>query len=89
MLGEFEKVMPTPDEVEGLHNSGDFSQPLGYANTEKSALLLLSNNFSQKKEQKLFVYCAREILNSGELLYTKHFFVPVISSYDMFVQICL
>ena len=46
MLGEFEKVMPTPDEVEGLHNYGDFSQPLGYANTEKSSLLLLSNNVS-------------------------------------------
>ena len=46
MLGEFEKVMPTPDEVEGLHNYGDFSQPFGYANTEKSSLLLLSNNFS-------------------------------------------
>ncbi|KXJ09804.1 hypothetical protein AC249_AIPGENE23154, partial [Exaiptasia diaphana] len=39
-LGEFETVMQTRDEVEGLHNHREFSQPArvfasGYVNTGK------------------------------------------------------
>ena len=45
-LGEFETVMQTRDEVEGLHNCREFSQPLEWLyqamqTQEKSFLLLL------------------------------------------------
>ena len=45
-LGEFEIVMQTRDEVEGLHNCREFSQSLQYLDQamqtqEKSFLLLL------------------------------------------------
>ena len=45
-LGEFETVMQTRDEVEGLHNCREFSQPLeclyqDMQTQEKSSLLLL------------------------------------------------
>ena len=51
--------MQTRDEVEGLHNCQEFSQPLeclyqAMQTQEKSFLLLLWNNFPEKKE-KLFV----------------------------------
>ena len=48
--------MQTRDEVEGLHNRREFSQRLEclYQATqtqEKSFLLLLENNFPEKKKQ--------------------------------------
>ena len=58
-LGEFETVMQTREEVEGLHNCREFSQPLeclyqAMQTQEKKFLLLLQNNFPEKKA-KLFV----------------------------------
>ena len=51
--------MQTRDEVEGLHNCLEFSQPLeclyqAMQTQEKSFLLLSQNNFPEKKE-KVFV----------------------------------
>ena len=55
-MGEFETVMQTRDEVEGLHNRRVFSQRLeclyqAMQTQEKSFLLLLYNNFPEKKTQ--------------------------------------
>ena len=55
-MGEFETVMQTRDEVEGLHNRREFSQRLEFLyqamqTQEKSFLLLLYNNFPEKKTQ--------------------------------------
>ena len=57
-LGEFSTVMQTRDEVEGLHNCREFSQPLeclyqDMQTKEKSFLLLLKNNFQEKKSKTL------------------------------------
>ena len=48
--------MQTRDEVEGLHNRREFSQRLeclyqAMQTQEKSFLLLLNNNFPEKKTQ--------------------------------------
>ena len=53
-MGEFETVMQTRDEVEGLRNRPKFSQRLeclyqAMQTKEKSFLLLLHNNFPEKK----------------------------------------
>ena len=53
-LGEFETVMQTLEFVWGLHNCREFSQPLQYLYQamqiqEKSFLLLLQTNFTEKK----------------------------------------
>ena len=55
-MEEFETVMQTRDEVEGLHNRREFSQRLeclyqAMQTQEKSFLLLLENNFPEKKKQ--------------------------------------
>ena len=55
-MGEFETVMQTRDEVEGLHNCREFSQRLeclyqAMQTQEKSFLLLSYNNFPEKKTQ--------------------------------------
>ena len=55
-MEEFETVMQTRDEVEGLHNRLEFSQRLeclyqAMQTQEKSFLLLLKNNFPEKKTQ--------------------------------------
>ena len=57
-MGEFETVMQTRDEVEGLHNCREFSQRLeclykAMQTQEKSFLLLLTNNFPEKKRKTL------------------------------------
>ena len=78
-MGEFETVMQTRDEVEGLHNCREFSQSLlclyqAMQTQEKSFLLLLQNNFP-KKNAKLFLMelIKREILTSHKVVYTKAF----------------
>ena len=76
--------MLSRDKVEGLHNYHEFSQPLeclyqDIQTQEKSSLLLLENNFPEKKGKTLLfrVLIKREILTSREVLYTK--LVRVIS----------
>ena len=59
--GQVKTVMQTRDEVQGLYNCGEFSQPLkclyqAMQTQEKSFLLLLYNNFPEKKNAKLFVW---------------------------------
>ena len=70
--------MLSRDKVEGLHNYHEFSQPLeclyqDMQTQEKSFLLLLENNFPEKKGKTLLfrVLIKREILTSREVLYTK------------------
>ena len=74
-MGEFETVMQTRDEVEGLHNGREFSQPFeglyeAMQTQKKSFLLLLGNNFIEKKTQKLFVMALvkTKILTSPNVL---------------------
>ena len=57
-MGEFETDMQTRDEVEGLHNSKEFFQPLeclyqAMQTPGKSFLLLLENNSPEKKRKTL------------------------------------
>ena len=52
-------MMQTRDAVEGLHNCREFSQPLEWLyqvmkTQEKSFLLLLLNNFPEKKRKTLY-----------------------------------
>ena len=62
-LGEFQTVMRTRDEVEGLHNCREFSQPLPCLyeamQSEEKSFLLLSSNISQnlldKWREMLFI----------------------------------
>ena len=74
---EFETVMQTRDEVEGLHNRREFSQRLeclyqAMQTQEKSFLLLLYNNFPEKKRKTLcMALIKREILTSRKILSTK------------------
>ena len=77
-LGEFETVMQTRDEVEGLHNRREFSQRLeclyqAMQTQEKSFLLLLYNNFPEKKKRKTLCMALikRESLSSRKILSTK------------------
>ena len=77
-LREFETVMQTRHEVEGLHNCREFSQPLkclyqDMQTKEKSFLLLLQNNFQEKKCKPLLfrALIKREILTSCDVLRTK------------------
>ena len=70
--------MQIRDEVKGLHNCREFSQPLeclyqDMQTQEKNFLLLLQNNFPKKKSKTLFFrgLIKREILTSREVLYTK------------------
>ena len=61
--------MLSRDKVEGLHNYHEFSQPLeclyqDMQTPEKSFLLLLENNFPEKKGQN-------SLVQSTEVLYTK------------------
>ena len=74
--------MQTRDEVEGLHNCREFSQPLeclyqDMQTQEKSFLLLLQKNFLEEKSKThLFrVLFKKEILTSREVLYAKSVFV--------------
>ena len=83
-MGEFETLVQSRDEVEGLHIGQKFSQPLeclyqGMQTQEKSFLLLLGNNFPEEKSKTLLfrALIKREILTSREVLYTK--LVRVIS----------
>ena len=76
-MGEFETVMQTRDEVEGVDNCREFYQPLeclyqAMQTPEKSFLLLLEHYFSEKNP-KLFVMAMikKEILTSRKVLYTK------------------
>ena len=70
--------MRTREKVEGLHNCREFSQPLeclyqDMQTQEKSFLLPLQINFSEKKSKTLLfrALIKREILTSREVLYTK------------------
>ena len=74
-MGEFETVKQTRDEVESLHNGREFSQPFeclyeAMQTQKKSFLLLLGNNFIEKKTQKLFVMALvkTKILTSPNVL---------------------
>ena len=86
MLGEFEKVMPTPDEVEGLHNCGDFSQPLAMQTQKKVPYCFYQLTFPRKRSKNsLFITQEKFLIVAN--CFTRSI-VRVISSYDMFVQIC-
>ena len=69
--------MQTRDEVEGLHYRQEFSQRLerlyqAMQTQEKSFLLLLYNNFPEKKRKTLcMALIKREILTSRKILSTK------------------
>ena len=63
-MGEFETLMQTRDEVEGLHNWQEFSQPLeclyqAMQTQDKSLLLLYkitySKNYNAGKGEKLIL----------------------------------
>ena len=74
-MGEFEKVMQTRDEVEGLHNYCQvfISGYVDYVNTEKKIFYCLYKlTLPRKKPTKFFVMALikREILTSREVLYT-------------------
>ena len=76
--------MQTRDEVEGLHNSREFSQPLeclyqDMQTEEKVFNCFYKITFPRKKRNTLLfrALIKREILTSREVLYTK--FVRVIS----------
>ena len=74
-MGEFETIMLTRDEVEGLHNCCEFSQPLECLHQamqipEKSFLFLLLVNFPEKSAQLFYMApIKREIPTSGKVLY--------------------
>ena len=69
--------MQTRDEVEGLHNCLEFSQQLeslyqAMQTQGKSFLLLLLNNFPEKRRKTLcMALIKREILTSRKVLSTK------------------
>ena len=70
-MGEFETVMQTRDQVEGLHNYCRVFIS-GYVNTEKKFSIAFINQLFREKTKKFFVMglIKREILTSGEVLYT-------------------
>ena len=67
--------MQTRDEVEGLHNGREFSQRLeclyqAMQTQEKSFLLLLYNDFPEKRRKTLsMALIKREILTSHKVLH--------------------
>ena len=83
-LGEFETVVQTRDEVEGLHCCRDFPNPSSVyiricKHRKKVFYCFYKKNFQEKKSKTLLfrALIKREILTSREVLYTK--LVRVIS----------
>ena len=76
-LGEFETVMQTRDEVEGLHNCREFSQPLECLyqamQIQEKVFYCFYKLTSLRKKTKLFVIALikKEILTIREVLYMK------------------
>ena len=87
MLGEFEKVMPTPDEVRVCTTVEISLNPSAMQTQKKVPYCFYQLTFPRKRSKNsLFITQEKFLIVAN--CFTRSI-VRVISSYDMFVQICL